>query len=81
VWLGFELTTMWALAFWVLCRVAAGGSAPLDGLVEVEKIGLAPRGRTGTKIPLWIGATAGPPSPPLPGKAVPMIVWGAKILP
>ena len=56
------------------------GLAPLDALVLVEKMGLAPLGTTGTQIPLCIGATGGPPTPALPAKAVPMMVWGANTL-
>ena len=56
------LTTTWPLSL-VLCPVA-GGSPPLDGLVDVEKIGLPPRGTTGTQIPLCTGATGRPPLPP-----------------
>ena len=53
-----------ALVLWVVCPVAAGGPPPLDGLVDVEKMGLPPRGTAGTQIPLCTGATGRPPLPP-----------------
>ena len=74
--MGLAVTATWALGFFAW----TGGSAPLDGLVLVEKMGLPPLGTAVTKVPLCTAPTGGPPTPPLAAAAVPTTVWGANNL-